>query len=170
MMSLPKAALPVVRSKALEWTPESSPSGIVAFQRKKLGAAAGSEKLGCSLMELAPGKRSWPRHAHFTNEEALYILKGTGKITLGDKEIAVAAGDYVALLPGQENVHQTINDAEEPLVYLCFSTMVEPDLTLYPDTSKVGVFAGAAPGGPEKQGTFKGFFRLNEALDYWEDE
>ena len=169
-MSLPKSDLPVASSKELEWTQEASPSGTVAFQRKKLGAAAGSEKLGCSLMELAPGKRSWPPHAHFANEEALYILKGQGKVRIGKKEVPVTAGDYIALLPGQENAHQTINDSGEPLVYLCFSTMLEPDITLYPDSWKVGLFAGAAPGGPEEKQTLKRFLRLNEELDYWEDE
>jgi uncharacterized cupin superfamily protein len=52
------------------------------LSEKKLGAAVGSQKLGCSLMELAPGKRSWPPHAHFANEEALYILKGQGKVRI----------------------------------------------------------------------------------------
>lgn len=169
-MSPSRSDLPVVSSEELEWTKEGSPSGAISFRRKKLGAAAGSGKLGCSLMELAPGKRSWPRHAHLANEEALYILRGKGKVIIGDKEIPVSAGDYVALLPGQEGAHQTVNDSDEPLVYLCFSTMLEPDITLYPDSSKVGLFAGAAPGGSEKKRTLKKFLRLNEDLDYWEGE
>ncbi len=103
-------------------------------------------------------------------EEAFYILKGQGTVRIGEKEILVAAGDYVALLPGHEGAHQTVNDSDEPLVYLCFSTMLKPDITLYPDSSKVGLFAGAAPGGPVKKRTLKKFLRLNEELDYWEDE
>lgn len=31
---------------------------------RRLGQAAGSEKLGCSLMEVDPGKAAWPFHAH----------------------------------------------------------------------------------------------------------
>lgn len=40
--------------------------------RRRLAAAAGGEKLGCSLWELPPGKAAFPLHAHLANEEANY--------------------------------------------------------------------------------------------------
>jgi uncharacterized cupin superfamily protein len=169
-MSPTSSDFPVVSSQELEWVHEGSPGGAIAFQRKKLGAAAGSEKLGCSLMEVAPGKRAWPRHAHLANEEALYILKGKGKVIIGEREVAVTAGDYIALRPGPEGAHQTVNDSDEVLVYLCLSTMLEPDIALYPDSGKIGIFAGAAPGGSAQKKTLKKFLRLDEELDYWEGE
>ena len=49
-----------------------------ASTRRQLGRAAGGVQLGCSLMEVPPGKRAWPAHSHSTNEEALYILSGPG--------------------------------------------------------------------------------------------
>ncbi len=49
----------------------------IAYRRKLLGQATGAEKLGCSLFEIAPGKRAFPFHYHFANEEALYILEGS---------------------------------------------------------------------------------------------
>ena len=68
--------------------------------RKQLGMAAGARKLGCTLVELPPGKRSWPLHYHAANEEALYILEGQGRVRIGDRDVSVRAGDYVALLSG----------------------------------------------------------------------
>ena len=41
--------------------------------RKQLGMAASARKLGCTLVELPPGKRSWPLHYYAANEEAIYI-------------------------------------------------------------------------------------------------
>jgi len=51
-----------------------------AFRRTKLAAAAGGDRLGCSLYELPPGKKSWPFHYHTGNEAALYVLAGTGRL------------------------------------------------------------------------------------------
>ena len=98
--------------------------------RKQLGQAAGARKLGCTLVELPPGKRSWPLHYHAANEEAIYVLEGQGRVRIGDGEVPVGAGDYVALLSGPEAAHQMFNDSNGALRYLCFSTMIEPILLL----------------------------------------
>lgn len=160
----------VINQDGIEWAAETSPDGRSAFFRKKLGAAAGGRHLGCTLMKLLPGNRSWPRHYHTANEEAVYVLSGSGKLRLGDKELPISVGDYVALLPGEDGAHQIINDSDSTLVYLCFSTMIEPDVVVYPDSNKVGVFVGAAPGGPTEKRKMKMFFGLNVAREYWDDE
>ena len=38
---------------------------------RQLGKPAGSRALGATLTELAPGAISFPRHAHYANEEAI---------------------------------------------------------------------------------------------------
>ena len=48
--------------------------------RRRLATAAGGEKLGCSLWELPPGKAAFPLHKHFGNEEAVYVLEGSGSV------------------------------------------------------------------------------------------
>lgn len=48
--------------------------------------------------------------------------------------------------------------------------MIEPDIVAYPDSGKVGVFAGAAPGGPKEQRSINAFFRNDGATDYWDGE
>lgn len=58
---------------------------------------------------------------------------------------------------------------ENDLDYLMLSTMNEPDAILYPDSNKVGVMAGAAPGGNKAERTLSAFF-LNTPVDYWQGE
>lgn len=62
-----------------------------------------------------------------------------------------------------------INDGAEPLQYLMLSTMIEPDVAVYPDSEKFGVFVGGAPGDPDPK-TIYGFYRLDDDVDYWESE
>jgi uncharacterized cupin superfamily protein len=141
-----------------------------AFTRKQLGAAAGAQQLGVSYMELPPGARAWPRHFHAANEEGVYILAGRGRVRIGEVEVEVRAGDYVALPAGPAHAHQTINDSDEPLRYLCMSTMLSTDIGVYPDSDKIGVFAGSAPGGAKAGRFVEGFFRMGARVDYWDGE
>ena len=65
-------------------------------ERRQLGSAAGSRQLGGSLMEVPPGGRSYPFHYHCANEEAIYVLSGTGTARIGDARVPVRAGDWIA--------------------------------------------------------------------------
>ena len=60
---------------------------------------------------------------------------------------------------GEEGSHQISNTSDEPLRYLCLSTMDEPDVLVYPDSGKIGVFAGSAPGGPKEKRTLHKYLR-----------
>lgn len=115
-----------------------------AVRAKRLGAAAGAKRLGCSLYELPPGKRSFPFHYHLAQEEALYVLEGSATLRLGDQELEVAAGDYVALPIGPSHSHQLINESNAVVRYLCLSTLDFPEVAVYPDSNKVGVLGGHA--------------------------
>jgi uncharacterized cupin superfamily protein len=91
---------------------------------RQLGKPAGSIALGATLTEVAPGGISFPRHAHYVNEEAIYVLSGSGEARIGDARVPVRPGDWIALPTGPEHAHQMVNvSAAEPLVYLCISTM-----------------------------------------------
>lgn len=158
----------VVQQDAVPWT-ESSHGSRFASRRKQLGAAAGGRQIGCSLFEIPPGKRSFPFHYHLANEEALYILEGQGTLRLGEKETPVGPGDYVALPTGPETAHQLINGGTGPLRYLAISTMIEPDVLVYPDSKKFGLMAGAAPGGEKEKRTLLAYVP-DVRVDYWEGE
>jgi uncharacterized cupin superfamily protein len=143
--------------------------GETLVRRKRLAKEAGGEDLGCSLYELPPGRRSWPYHYHENNEEALYVLDGTGTLRHDGEEHPLETGDYVALPAGPEGGHRVVNDGDETLRYLAISTMRAPDVVHYPDSEKVGVYAGSAPGDHEDR-TMTAYYRRDDDVDYWEDE
>ena len=145
---------------------EKGPHRIV---RRQLGRPAGSQQLGCSHITIPPGGRSWPRHWHAVNEEAIYVLSGEGVALIGDERVPVKPGDYVALPVGEAHAHQMRNEGAEDLVYLCFSTMIPHEIAFYADTGKVALFAGAAPGG-DKSARFVERYAYLEDVDYWDDE
>jgi uncharacterized cupin superfamily protein len=159
----------VVHEDELAWT-ESGHGRNFQSRRKQLGAAAGGRKLGCSLFELAPGKSAFPAHYRTANEEALYILEGEGTLRLGGRRIPVARGDYVALPPVAEAAHRLTNTSGQTLKYLCISTMLEPEVTVYPDSNKIGIFAGVAPGGSRESRTLAKNLSADADVDYWEGE
>ncbi len=152
----------------LEW--QEVRKGNARYRRKQLGAADGGERLGSSMYELPPGGASFPYHYHTANEEALYVLSGSGTLRLDGEEHAVEAGDFAALPADESGAHRVRNDGDEPLRYLLVSTMNEPDAMVYPDSGKVGVVAGASPGGSSDDRTVEAFFRLSDQVDYWDGE
>lgn len=158
----------VVSERELDWT--ETERGETGFRRKKLAAGTDAERLGCSLYELPPGKRSWPYHYHTANEEAFYVVAGGGLVRGPDGERAIEAGDYVTCPAGEAGGHRVVNDGDEPLRYLSVSTMRDPDVVVYPDSGKLGVFAGAPPGGDEERRDVSGYYRIGDDVDYWDGE
>ncbi|MFC7131887.1 MULTISPECIES: cupin domain-containing protein [Salinibaculum] len=155
-----------VNEDDLDW--EEYDRGENAFRRKELANATDAEQLGCSLYELDPGKRSWPYHYHTANEEAVYVLSGSGLLRGDDGEQDIGAGDFVALPADESGGHQLVNDGDEVLRYLMVSTMEEPDVTVYPEMEKFGVYVGSPPGGREER-TFQGYFPLDADVEYWDE-
>jgi uncharacterized cupin superfamily protein len=159
----------VVNENELEWG-EHSQGEKFGYRRKSLGSVAHGEKLGCSLYEIPPGRKAWPYHYHLANEEAIYVLVGSGTLRIGRVEVALSRGDYVALPVGEAGAHQIINTSGERLRYLCLSTMVEPDVLIYPDSGKIGRFAGSAPGGSKEKRTLHKYLRGDAEVGYYEGE
>ena len=100
----------------------------------------------------------------------MYVLEGWGTLRIGGEEVRVSKGDYMALPAGAEAAHQIVNDSETVLRYLCFSTMEAPYVMVYPDSGKVGIFGGAAPGGPKEVRTFSKFLQGDAEVDYYDGE
>jgi uncharacterized cupin superfamily protein len=156
-----------VHESDLEWT--ETERGETTFKRKQLGEAADNEQLGCSLYELPAESKSWPYHYHTANEEAIYVLGGTGILRLDGDTYDIRTGHYVCLPAAESGAHRVVNDSDEPLRYLAFSTMNDPDVTRYPDSGKVGVFVGAPPGGRDGRVLTK-YYHLDDDVDYWDGE
>ncbi|WP_049986695.1 cupin domain-containing protein [Halobellus rufus] len=140
------------------------------FERKRLASAADFDGLGASLYELPPGGASWPYHFHTGNAEAVYVLSGTGVLRTPDGEARIEPGDFCGFPADAEGAHRLRNDGDEPLRYLAVSTMRDPDVTVYPDSEKIGVYAGSPPGGDADERVVSGYYREGDDVDYWEDE
>lgn len=135
--------------------------GGFSFVRKRLGADAGGKHIGASWFEIQPGKKAFPFHYHLANEEAVFVLEGEGVLRNGDEELQLRAGDYLAFPPGPPG-HQIVNRGTVPLRYLALSTMIEPEVAVYPDSKKVGVLS-------RSQGLAT-VHRQGDAVDYYEGE
>lgn len=153
----------------IPWTTTAEHPGFGA-RRKRLAAAAGGARLGCSLYELERDRPAWPRHLHFGNEEAYFVLDGQGELCIGDERFPVEAGQWVALVANTGRAHQLRNASDTPLRYLCLSTMDAPDIAYYPDSKKLGVFGGAAPGGDKSARTLDAYLLADGAVAYWTGE
>lgn len=128
-----------------------------------LGRAAGSRELGCSLYEVPAGKVTYPFHWHASNEEAIIVIDGEGTMRIGDKEVDVGPGDYVAFPVGPEHAHQL--RAKTDMRYYCISTTRDPEVCGYPDSRKILAVAGAF-----EKPTFRGVFREESSVDYYDRE
>ncbi|HET9481808.1 MAG TPA: cupin domain-containing protein [Candidatus Polarisedimenticolia bacterium] len=159
----------VINERDVEWS-EKSHSGRFGFRRRQLAAATGASKLGCSLYEIGPGRTSFPHHYHCANEEAIFVLEGSASLRLASGEVPIGPGDYVTLPVGAGGAHQVVNRSNAPVRYLCLSTMIEPEVSVYPDSDKVGFFAGSAPGGALEKRTIEGFVPLAARVDYFYGE
>lgn len=157
----------LVRQDDLDW--DIVDEEQMPIKRKQLGAAADGTDLGCSLYALDPGQTAWPYHYHTGNEEAIYVLSGSGSIRLDGETQSLGAGAYVAIPADERGAHRVNNDGDEPLRYLVMSTMREPDITVYPDSEKIGVYAGSPPGGEDER-TVEGYYRTEDSVDYWDGE
>lgn len=157
-----------INVEQLEW--QESEHDDFGSARKQLAAQAGGKQLGCSLYKVMPGKKAFPYHYHLANEEAILILSGNGMLRLGEEKVKVNKDDYIALPIGADHAHQIINDSDEPLLYLCFSTMIEPEVMGYPDLDKIGVMTGSAPGQTKNTNSFKVFYPKDKAVSYYEGE
>jgi uncharacterized cupin superfamily protein len=82
----------------------------------------------------------------------------------------LTAGDYVAFPAGPAGAHRVENDGDRPLRFLALSTMRDPDVTVYPDSDKIGVYAGAPPGGDPSDRVVDGYYPRDATVDYWLDE
>jgi uncharacterized cupin superfamily protein len=136
-----------------------------------IGVVIGAKQLGYSLAVVPPGKRAYPFHAHHVNEEMFLVLEGRGVVRIGERELPIRKGDVIAApAGGKETAHQIVNTSSVELRYLMVSTMIPAEVVEYPDSNKVGVYVGSAPGGDVSKRSFSHRGRLGPQLDYWDGE
>lgn len=145
--------------------PQYRPTGAAAerfdARMARLGPLLGLSQLGCSVVEVPPHRRAFPFHSHRAEEELFVVLEGEGQLRLGEAVHPVRAGDVIGCpCGGPETAHQLINTGTRTLRYLAISSRAEVEICQYPDSGKLGVYAG----------DFHAFARENAPVDYWDDE
>jgi uncharacterized cupin superfamily protein len=138
-----------------------------SYRRAKLGSQVGAEKLGASLYEIPPGEATFPYHVHTANEELLIVLDGRPSLRTAAGWRELDHGEVVAFPAGEEGGHQVANRSDLPARVLVVSTMIAPEVNLYPDSGKA-MAATRAPGAGGDG--FQESYRRSDATDYWEDE
>jgi uncharacterized cupin superfamily protein len=94
---------------------------------RDLGSAAGSFRAGVSLIEIAPGARSTPVHAHADEEELFYVLDGDGHSWQDGRTFAIEAGDCL-LHRVHEEAH-TLIAGDGGLTVLAFGPRAATNIT-----------------------------------------
>ena len=103
--------------------------GSFSSRRRLFGLSTGAQKLGCSLYELPPGRRSFPYHWHAANEEALYVLEGEGMLRLAGREVPIRKGCYATLPVGEAGAptaSSTTRSRPRPVRSACPPTTSRP--------------------------------------------
>ena len=129
------------------------------WRRARIGEQAGTEHVGISLYELAPGQ-SMVFHYHLQNEEALLALRGRPTVRTWEGERELAEGEVVAFPRGPRGAHGFANRTDEPVRVLLLGEKNVPNVSVYPDTEEIGVFDAPRP----SDRRFGGRFRLSDAV------
>ncbi len=90
------------------------------------------------FVEVEPKNFAFGYHYHEMNEEAFYIISGSGIVRTRGGDVKVNAGDVITFPTGPEGSHCIRNASDtEKLVYIDFDTINIPDLVHLPDIKKV---------------------------------
>jgi uncharacterized cupin superfamily protein len=143
------------------------PAGAPArgSRRARLGWQLGAERIGMSLWEVPPNQPAYAYHYHLAAEEIVVVLAGRLLARTPEGERALVEGDAVCFPPGAAGAHQLINQDDAPARFLAISNYGFPDVVVWPESGKLGVFELLA-GGPG----LRAIFRRDDAGMYLEAE
>lgn len=102
---------------------------------KSLGDLVGLKGIGFHIIEVPPGKESTEYHVHYYEDECVYVLAGTGVVTIGDDDFDVGPGDFVGYRAGGL-AHTMRNDGEETLKCIVAGQRLDHDVGDYPRKGK----------------------------------
>ena len=131
------------------------------YYRKKFIPFSDAKNSLVSVYEIPPHKSAYPYHFHHNNEETFYILSGEGVLRTPDGERKVSAGEFLFFPTGPAGAHKLTNSSDtENLVYIDFDVVHDVDITIYPDSEKIGVWGMG----------INQLYPQAEAVDYYDGE
>ncbi len=108
-----------------------------------------------AFYELPAGEQLWPYHWHSGNEEWAIVVDGAPTLRTPEGERELRTGDVVGFVQGEAGAHTFLNRSDAPVRIAVFSTLL-PGGVVYPDSGKVGAA--------------RRYFRIADAVDYWDGE
>jgi uncharacterized cupin superfamily protein len=111
-------------------TTREASAGDIAFTRRRLGAAAGTQDVGLSHYLVPAGARQMPVHVHGDEEEIFFVLGGSGLSWQREQGCAVRPGDVVVHPAGRWP--HTFLAGDDGLELLAFASGSETNLTYLP--------------------------------------
>jgi uncharacterized cupin superfamily protein len=110
--------------------PREGGAGDIRFERRRLGPAAGTARIGCSVYAVPPLARQMPVHVHGDEEEIFYVLGGSGLSWQRGQACEVGPGDVVVHL-ADRHAH-TFLAGEQGLELLAFASGSDTSITYLP--------------------------------------
>ena len=136
------------------------PPGYELTRAARVGKAIGATRLGLSIYDLPTGQAICPYHFEWTDEEWLIVIAGTPTLRMPEGERILEPGDTVCFPEGPDGAHHIRNDAGGVARVALLSTKNGVGVAEYPDSDKVGVWAG------DKHY----MLRRSDHLEYWDGE
>lgn len=109
--------------------------------RIDVARAVGSTGTAMYIYDLAPGQASSPYHYEY-EEEWLLVVDGTITLREPAGERTLDRGALVCFPPGEAGAHRVMNHSDSPARTLLFSSSRVPAVSVYPDSGKIGIWAG----------------------------
>jgi uncharacterized cupin superfamily protein len=102
-------------------------------------------------------------HYHVHREELLVVLAGRLSLRTAVGWEELPEGEVVAFPRGERGAHGYRNDGAEPARVLMVSVMEGPNISVYPDTNRIGIFDA----GERAKRRFGALFDVDDAVaDY----
>jgi len=141
-----------------ELATEETPDGF-RCNAVSIGKRIGAARMGMTIYELPAGQAVCPYHFEWTDEEWLFVLAGKPMLRTPEGEHTLEPGDVVCFPVGPDGAHLVRAGSETARVGI-ISTKNDVGIAEYPDSDKVGVWAGGT------------HYMLRRAahLDYWDGE
>ena len=102
---------------------------------KSLGDLVGLKNLGFHIIEVLPGFESTEYHAHYFEDECVYILDGDATVTIDEIDYEVGAGDFIGY-PANGLPHTMKNTGSEVLRCIVVGQKLTCDIADYPRLGK----------------------------------
>lgn len=102
---------------------------------KSLGDLTGLTGIGVHVIEIEPGFESTEPHRHYYEDEAVFVLHGSGEAMIGNESHPVGAGDFIGYRAGGA-AHSLRNTGTETLRCLVVGQRLDHDVADYPSKNK----------------------------------